>query len=177
MNSSAIDGSSIQNLTLGNITNDGKLATANTVVITNANRQIAPGPVMGATADGSYLDNTGNWTTPPDTKYKLVTAATAAGTANAAGTNGSTYLNLVENNSVLNSHKLSGTNIEITSNSSTGEISFVGKAGTVTSVKIETTSPLTGGNATATTTTGAYTLGLADGYGDTKNPYGTKNAN
>lgn len=49
--------------------------------------------------------------------------------------------------------------------------------GTVTSVKIETTSPVTGGSSTATTTSGSYTIALADGYGDTKNPYGSKTKN
>lgn len=49
--------------------------------------------------------------------------------------------------------------------------------GTVTSVKIETTSPVTGGSSTATTTSGSYTIALADAYGDTKNPYGSKTKN
>lgn len=176
MNSSAIDGSSIQNLSLGNITNEGKLGTASSLVVTNANQEIATGVAFGSTTNGTFLDNTGAWSTPPDTKYKLVTAASNSATSDAAGTNGSTYLNLVEDSTVLNSHKLTGTNITITSTAA-GEIKFEGKAGTVTSVKIQTTSPITGGSATATTTSGEYTIALADGYGDTKNPYGTKTAN
>lgn len=51
------------------------------------------------------------------------------------------------------------------------------KEGTVTSLTIETTSPITGGNDTATTTTGSYTIALTDAYGDTKNPYGSKTKN
>ena len=176
MNSSAIDGSSIQNLSLGNITNEGKLGTASSLVVTNANQEITTGVAFGSTANGTFLDNTGAWSTPPDTKYKLVIAASNSATSDSAGTNGSTYLNLVEDSTVLNSHKLTGTNITITSTAA-GEIKFEGKAGTVTSVKIQTTSPVTGGSATATTTSGEYTIALADGYGDTKNPYGTKTAN
>ena len=176
VNSSAIDGSSIQNLSLGNITNEGKLGTASSLVVTNANQEITTGVAFGSTANGTFLDNTGTWSTPPDTKYKLVTAASNSATSDAAGTNGSTYLNLVEDSAVLNSHKLTGTNITITSTAA-GEIKFEGKAGTVTSVKIQTTSPITGGSATATTSTGEYTIALADAYGDTKNPYGTKTAN
>lgn len=176
MNSSAIDGSSIQNLSLGNITNEGKLGAASSLVVTNANQEITTGVAFGSTANGTFLDNTGAWSTPPDTKYKLVTAASNSATSDAAGTNGSTYLNLVEDSTVLNSHKLTGTNIIITSTDA-GEIKFEGKAGTVTSIKIQTTSPITGGSATATTTSGEYTIALADGYGDTKNPYGTKTAN
>ena len=176
INSSAIDGSSIQNLSLGNITNEGKLANASSLVITDTNNEITTGVAFGSTTDGTYLDNTGSWSTPPDTKYKLVTGASNSATTDAAGTNGSTYLNLVEDSTVLNSHKLTGTNISITSTAA-GEIQFEGKAGTVTSVKIQTTSPITGGSATATTTSGEYTIALADAYGDTKNPYGTKTAN
>ena len=176
MNSSAIDGSSIQNLSLGNITNEGKLGAASSLVVTNANQEITTGVAFGSTTNGTFLDNTGAWSTPPDTKYKLVTAASNSATSDAAGTNGSTYLNLVEDSTVLNSHKLTGTNIIITSTDA-GEIKFEGKAGTVTSIKIQTTSPITGGSATATTTSGEYTIALADGYGDTKNPYGTKTAN
>lgn len=51
------------------------------------------------------------------------------------------------------------------------------KEGTVTSLTIKTTSPITGGNDTATTTTGSYTIALTDAYGDTKNPYGSKTKN
>ncbi len=40
MNSSAVDGSSIQNLSLGNITNEGKLDTASVAVVTDANKKI-----------------------------------------------------------------------------------------------------------------------------------------
>ena len=99
------------------------------------------------------------WT---DTKYKLVTAATNAATNNGAGTNGSTFLNLVEGTSVLNSHKLTGTNITITSNASTGEISFEGKPGTVTSVQVQGTSPIVSSVNTAQTGTLNTTISLVD---------------
>lgn len=51
------------------------------------------------------------------------------------------------------------------------------KEGTVTSLTIKTTSPITGGSDTATTTTGNYTIALTDAYGDTKNPYSSKTKN
>ena len=54
---------------------------------------------------------------------------------------------------------------------------YTTNTGTVTSITIKTTSPLTGGSNTATTTSGTYTLALADNYGDTKNPYASKTKN
>ncbi len=49
--------------------------------------------------------------------------------------------------------------------------------GTVTSVRVQATSPVQSSTNTAQTTTLNTTISLADGYGDTKNPYGTKTAN
>ena len=52
-----------------------------------------------------------------------------------------------------------------------------GKTGTVTGVQVQATSPVvssTSGNATTSLNT---TISLANAYGDTKNPYGTKTAN
>ena len=54
---------------------------------------------------------------------------------------------------------------------------FTKNTGTVTSITINTTSPVSGGSSTATTTTGTYTISLANGYGDTKNPYASKTKN
>lgn len=53
--------------------------------------------------------------------------------------------------------------------------SYVTSSG-VTSITINTTSPISGGSTAATTSTGTYTISLADGYGDTKNPYASKTA-
>ena len=49
--------------------------------------------------------------------------------------------------------------------------------GTVTSVQVQATSPVQSSTSTAQTTTLSTTISLADGYGDTKNPYASKTAN
>lgn len=50
-------------------------------------------------------------------------------------------------------------------------------AGTVTSVRVQATSPVQSSTSTAQSTSLNTTISLANGYGDTKNPYGTKTAN
>lgn len=182
MNSSAIDASSVQNLSLGQITNQGTLATASTIVVTNSNKEITNGAAFSSTADGTFLDNTGNWSSPVGTLYGLAVGANNSATANAAVTasTNSIFLNLIENGTVktgnLGSHNIVGTGGVTVASDSNGKITINGKEGTVTSITLQTTAPLNGGSSTATTTTGTYTLSLADGYGDTKNPYGTKTA-
>lgn len=52
-----------------------------------------------------------------------------------------------------------------------------GKTGTVTSVRVQATSPVVSSSNAASSSTLDTTISLADGYGDTKNPYGTKTAN
>lgn len=49
--------------------------------------------------------------------------------------------------------------------------------GTVTSVRVQATSPVVSSQNTAQSGTLDTTISLANGYGDTKNPYGTKTAN
>ena len=49
--------------------------------------------------------------------------------------------------------------------------------GSVTSVRVQATSPVVSSTSTAQTSTLNTTISLANGYGDTKNPYGTKTAN
>lgn len=49
--------------------------------------------------------------------------------------------------------------------------------GTVTSVQVQATSPVVSSVNTSQTTSLNTTISLASGYGDTQNPYGTKNAN
>lgn len=49
--------------------------------------------------------------------------------------------------------------------------------GTVTSVQVAATSPVVSSSDSASSTTLSTTISLADAYGDTKNPYGTKTAN
>lgn len=50
-------------------------------------------------------------------------------------------------------------------------------AGTVTSVRVQATSPVQSSTSTAQSSSLNTTISLANGYGDTKNPYGTKTAN
>ena len=50
-------------------------------------------------------------------------------------------------------------------------------AGTVTSVRVQATSPVQSSTSTVQSSTLNTTISLADAYGDTKNPYGTKTAN
>lgn len=51
------------------------------------------------------------------------------------------------------------------------------KTGTVTSITINATSPVVSSSSSAITSSGTRTISLADGYGDTKNPYAAKAAN
>lgn len=50
-------------------------------------------------------------------------------------------------------------------------------SGTVTSITINGTAPISVNSSSAITTSGTRTISLADAYGDTKNPYGNKTAN
>ena len=50
-------------------------------------------------------------------------------------------------------------------------------AGTVTSVRVQATSPVQSSTSTAQSSSLNTTISLANGYGDTKNPYSTKTAN
>ena len=69
INSSAIDGSSIQNLSLGNISNEGKLSGhPDSLVITNSNSEIAAGEafetVSTQSQDTKFLRSDGTWAVP-----------------------------------------------------------------------------------------------------------------
>lgn len=54
---------------------------------------------------------------------------------------------------------------------------YTSNAGTVTSVRVQATSPVQSSTSTAQSTSLNTTISLANAYGDTKNPYGTKTAN
>lgn len=58
----------------------------------------------------------------------------------------------------------------------TNDSGFVTSSG-VTSVRVQATSPVASSTSTAQTSTLNTTISLSDAYGDTKNPYGNKNAN
>ena len=59
----------------------------------------------------------------------------------------------------------------------TNDSGFTSNTGTVTSVRVQATSPVQSSTSTAQNSSLNTTISLADGYGDTKNPYGTKTAN
>ena len=69
INSSAVDGSSIQNLSLGNITNEGKLGTASSLVVTNSSKEITTGvaftsAISSQNQDTMFLRSDGTWAKP-----------------------------------------------------------------------------------------------------------------
>ena len=59
----------------------------------------------------------------------------------------------------------------------TNDSGFTTNTGTVTSVRVQATSPVQSSTNTAQSTTLNTTISLADGYGDTKNPYASKTKN
>ena len=59
----------------------------------------------------------------------------------------------------------------------TNDSGFTSNTGTVTSVRVQATSPVQSSTSTAQNSSLNTTISLANGYGDTKNPYGTKTAN
>ena len=59
---------------------------------------------------------------------------------------------------------------------STNPNGYTTNTGTVTSVRVQATSPVQSSTSTEQTSSLNTTISLADGYGDTKNPYGTKTA-
>lgn len=73
-----IDMNQLSNLSLGNITNEGKITNSpNRIVVTDNNSVITTGAALGSTANGTFLDNTGTFrslvnTDIPDTIARLV---------------------------------------------------------------------------------------------------------
>lgn len=59
----------------------------------------------------------------------------------------------------------------------TNDSGFTTNSGTVTSVRVQATSPVQSSTNTAQSTTLNTTISLADNYGDTKNPYASKTKN
>lgn len=86
----------------------------------------------------------------------------------------STYLtSYTETDPVFSASAAAG----ITSTDITNWNAKTSNTGTVTSVRVQATSPVQSSVSTEQTTSLNTTISLADGYGDTKNPYGTKIAN
>ena len=59
----------------------------------------------------------------------------------------------------------------------TNDAGYTTNTGTVTSVRVQATSPVQSSTSTAQSATLNTTISLADAYGDTKNPYGSKTKN
>ena len=78
-----------------------------------------------------------------------------------------------ESYSVLNAQQ-NGTSASLVT---TGEKYTWNNAGTVKSVQVSGTSPIVSSNSASATTTLSTTISLADGYGDTKNPYASNTKN
>lgn len=131
-----------------------------TDLVTGVNIQRdAKGHVTGVTVDSIQMPSNPN----TDTHWTatLVNGATATATANAAASNGSVYLNLIENGSVRNAHKIVGSGTTTVSAAADGTITISSadsKTGTVTGVTAG--NGLTGGG-----TSGAVTLNIGAGTG------------
>ena len=119
-----------------NITGSG---TSGSLVKFNGANSITNGPALGTDAT-KFLNNKGEWAVPnyiADTHYtaNLITGASATAKANAAGATNSVFLNLVENNTVRNSHNIVGAGSVTVASDANGKITITGnKAGTVTSI-------------------------------------------
>lgn len=89
-------------------------------------------------------------------------------------TNDSGYItSYTETDPIFSASAASG----ITSSDITNWNSKTSNTGTVTSVRVQATSPVQSSTSTAQTSTLNTTISLADGYGDTKNPYASKTKN
>ena len=173
------------------LTGSGTVTTSGTITLSHADTSSqASSSNSGRTYIQSVtLDSYGHVTglstateTVTDTHYtaNLITGASATAKANAAVTNGNVYLNLVENNTVRNAHKITGSGTTTVTSDADGNITISSadsKVGTVTSITLTQGTGITiGDSGTAITTSGSRTIGLADNYGDTKNPYASKTA-
>lgn len=99
---------------------------------------------------------------------------------NASTVNGHTVESDVPSNAVFTdttyeskSAASGGTDVSLVT---TGEKYTWNNKGTVSSVRVQATSPVQSSTSTAQTSTLNTTISLADAYGDTKNPYGSKTA-
>lgn len=173
------------------LTGSGTVTTSGTITLSHADTSSqASSSNSGRTYIQSVtLDSYGHVTglstateTVTDTHYtaNLITGASATAKANAAATNGNVYLNLVENNTVRNAHKITGSGTTTVTSDADGNITISSadsKVGTVTSITLTQGTGITiGDSGTAITTSGSRTISLADNYGDTKNPYASKTA-
>jgi len=169
----------------------GSLRATDTLYSTTAQFQIlrAPtssnGTTYGPGTSGQILKSNGTsvyWASDNDSHYTthMYVNATAGGTTNNTDTaNTTTYLHLYDNTTKRETVQIKGSGT--TTVSSSGGVITINsadsKTGTVTSVQVQATSPITSSVNTAQTGTLNTTIALADNYGDTKNPYASKTKN
>lgn len=117
-----------------------------------------------------------NITLTPDTTNDAVTIAATVPTKVSELTNDSSYITAAgapvqSVNSKTGAVTLTASDVGALPDSTTIP------QGTVTSVRVQATSPVQSSTSTAQSATLNTTISLANGYGDTKNPYAAKNAN
>ena len=110
------------------------------------------------TINGVAVGNTPKFT-DTNTDISTLTLATDSGTSSITLAHGSKYKLTAGTKSII---------FTMPTDNNSG--------GTVTSVRVQATSPIQSSTSTAQTTTLNTTISLADAYGDTKNPYGSKTA-
>ena len=114
---------------------------------------------------GLGLNDNGNAITINASVPSAGTTASAVGTT-ASGGSASTYSKSDHVHNITSSTITSALGFTPTSNT-----------GTVTSVRVQATSPVQSSTSTAQSSSLNTTISLADAYGDTKNPYGSKTRN
>lgn len=94
VNGITIDAGQLTNLSLGNITNNGTLiGHPSSLVVTDSNAAITGGVAFSSNTDGTYLDNTGTWSTPDKgvISITLQTTSPLIGGSSTATTSTGTY--------------------------------------------------------------------------------------
>jgi hypothetical protein len=113
----------------------GKAATATKATQDSAGQQINTTYIKGLSVSGRTItytkgDGTTGTITTQDTntdthhQAKNIVGASTTATANATSSNGSTYLNLIENGAVRSTHKISGTGATTVTSDSSGNITI-----------------------------------------------------
>lgn len=103
-----------------------------------------------------YWRADGTWAVPPDTHYTtgLITAGSSTATSNAAVTNNSVYLNVLDNSTVRSSHNIVGSGSVTVNSDANGKITITGTDTNTTyglSISDHTVSLVAGGTTTSVT--------------------------
>ena len=123
---------------------------------------------------GLGLNDNGNAITFNASVPSAGTTASAVGTT-ASGGSATTWSKSDHVHSISSSTITSA--LGFTPYNSTNPNGYTSNAGTVTSVRVQATSPVQSSTSTAQSSSLNTTISLADAYGDTKNPYGSKTRN